>query len=183
MQVLRWLSPFKFLSRNKWSSKDVVSELTMPVLYLSGEKDELVLLLPRSRLALCQARHSGSIVSLQVPARMMRELYDRSTSSRKRHIIYFAEGYAFSWREEQDKQQHDMMLMMEGTHTHRTHMDTFMQPGYYEKVKSWLRSVFDQTAQNQGEEEGEVEEVLNEEHELITSEGEEVQVALVNNTL
>jgi fermentation-respiration switch protein FrsA (DUF1100 family) len=68
-QVLSWLSPFKFLSRNKWSSKDVVGQLTIPILLLSGEKDELV------------------------PARMMQQLYERSTGSLKRHIIYFADGF------------------------------------------------------------------------------------------
>jgi pimeloyl-ACP methyl ester carboxylesterase len=39
---LRWLGPFKFLSRNQWRSKDMVSQLTTPILFLAGEKDELV---------------------------------------------------------------------------------------------------------------------------------------------
>lgn len=128
--VLRWLSPFKFLSRNKWSSKDVVGQLTIPILLLSGEKDELV------------------------PARMMQQLYERSTGSLKRHIIYFAEG---------------------------THMDTFMQPGYYKKVKRWLKTVFGKATRSLPE--VEAEEVLNENHQLLTEEGEEIEAALEGDTL
>lgn len=102
--VLRWLSPFKFLSRNKWSSKDVVEQLTIPILLLSGEKDELVSRpsLPRLFLKLTMPRPPPSHSSLplasalQVPARMMQQLYERSTGSLKRHIIYFAEGFVYS---------------------------------------------------------------------------------------
>lgn len=103
--VLRWLSPFKFLSRNKWSSKDVVGQLTIPILLLSGEKDELVSRPPPSALLLKLTMPHPPPISpltsplasaLQVPARMMQQLYERSTGSLKRHIIYFAEGFVSS---------------------------------------------------------------------------------------
>jgi pimeloyl-ACP methyl ester carboxylesterase len=129
--VLRWLRPFKFLSRNRWSSKTTVSQLTMPILYLSGEKDELV------------------------PAWMMKELYERSTSSLRRHIIHFEEG---------------------------THMDTFMQPGYYKKVKKWLDSIF-RKHPSQIEEEEEEEEVSNESHRLLTDEGDEAEALVEGSSL
>jgi len=94
--------------------------LLIPILYLSGEKDELV------------------------PARMMKELFDNSTASRKRHILYFKEG---------------------------THMDTFMQPKYYKKLKVWIKSL----SSGQTKDEDEVEEVSNRDHALLTGEHEELE--------
>jgi hypothetical protein len=60
-------------------------------------------------------------------------------------------------------------------------MDTFMQPGYYEKVKAWLKTVFAKATRNLPEDISE--ELLNESHELLTEEGEEIEAALVGNTL
>jgi hypothetical protein len=63
----------------------------------------------------------------------------------------------------------------------RTHMDTFMQPGYYKKVKRWLKTVFGKATRSLPE--VEAEEVLNENHQLLTEEGEEIEAALEGDTL
>lgn len=55
----------------------------------------------------------------------------------------------------------------------RTHMDTFMQPGYYKKMKRWIKSVFGKATR--GEQEDVFEEVCNDEHALLMGEGEEVE--------
>jgi hypothetical protein len=55
-------------------------------------------------------------------------------------------------------------------------MDTFMQPGYYKKVKGWIKSVFNKTTRNLPEDESE--DLLNEDHELLTDEGEPIEAAV-----
>lgn len=52
-------------------------------------------------------------------------------------------------------------------------MDTFMQPEYYSKLQDWIKSVFAKSTRNQREDE--TEEVLNQQHILLTGEGEEIE--------
>jgi len=66
--VLPALRYFKFLSKNQWSSEEKVQSLTMPTLFLSGEKDELI------------------------PPSMMTRLHT-SCASTSKELITFAEGH------------------------------------------------------------------------------------------
>ncbi len=52
-------------------------------------------------------------------------------------------------------------------------MDTFAQPGYYKKLKHWIKSVF--TAAGRHEREDESEEVENHGHRVRTGHGEEIE--------
>jgi len=61
-------------------------------------------------------------------------------------------------------------------------MDTFMQPGYYKKVKKWLDSIF-RKHPSQIEEEEEEEEVSNESHRLLTDEGDEAEALVEGSSL
>eukprot|EP00871_Galdieria_phlegrea_P001398 jgi/Galph1/2259/GphlegSOOS_G950.1 len=65
LPVLQW---FKFLNRNKWNSATLVPSLTVPILFLSGLRDELV------------------------PPRLMRQLYESATSSKYHQLVTFADG-------------------------------------------------------------------------------------------
>jgi hypothetical protein len=56
-----------------------------------------------------------------------------------------------------------------------------MQPGYYKKVKAWLKTVFGEATRNLPEDK--YEELINKNHELLTKEGEEIEAALEGHTL
>jgi fermentation-respiration switch protein FrsA (DUF1100 family) len=62
------LNRVKWLSRNEWNTASLISQIRMPVLFLSGQKDELV------------------------PPRMMRSLFNAATNSRKKEMVTFKEG-------------------------------------------------------------------------------------------
>ena len=83
-----YLKYFKWLNRNKWRNIDIIDKLPqrLPVLFLSGCKDEFV------------------------PAKMMKQLYERCSSELKQYVE-FAEG---------------------------NHNETWMQPEYNETIHHFL---------------------------------------------
>jgi len=66
--VLPLLKPFTFLSINKWNSGQAIGNVVCPILFLSGQKDELV------------------------PPRMMRELHERATKSPLKSFVPLPAG-------------------------------------------------------------------------------------------
>ncbi len=69
IQVLPWIRPFKFLSTNKWNSGEAIQKIAVPILFLSGARDELV------------------------PPRMMKALYDNAQLSLQKQFLLFETGY------------------------------------------------------------------------------------------
>jgi len=67
--VMPWLRYFKSLCTNKWNTKEYISKVTVPVLLLSGLKDELV------------------------PSHMMKELYNLAEDAASRQLSEFADGH------------------------------------------------------------------------------------------
>jgi len=63
-----FLSPFKFLLKNKWPNRDLVPDLKMGILFLSGRKDELV------------------------PPTMMDSLFELATKSTIKKFVRFTNG-------------------------------------------------------------------------------------------
>ncbi|KAL6066747.1 bem46 protein, variant [Balamuthia mandrillaris] len=66
--VMPWLSYFKMLCTNKWNSLQTVKDISLPILFISGERDELV------------------------PPAMMTRLYDAAESSAKKKFLSFPQG-------------------------------------------------------------------------------------------
>lgn len=66
--VLPWLKYFKALSTNKWDSKRIIKDLKVPILFISGAKDELV------------------------PPRMMKQLYDLAEGCKSKRLASFEDG-------------------------------------------------------------------------------------------
>jgi len=62
------LSYAKALSTNKWDTKEIIPHISVPILFLTGEKDELV------------------------PASHMTDLYNAATSSKRRKMCSFSDG-------------------------------------------------------------------------------------------
>jgi len=62
------LSSFKFLATNKWETKHLISNIKVPILFLTGAKDELV------------------------PAFHMKQLFTDAASSKNKEIFVFPEG-------------------------------------------------------------------------------------------
>jgi fermentation-respiration switch protein FrsA (DUF1100 family) len=67
--VFPLLRRFKWLSRNKWDTASLIPQLRLPILFLSGQKDELV------------------------PPRMMRTLFDAAINARKKELVTFKDGH------------------------------------------------------------------------------------------
>lgn len=90
-------SVFKPLSRNRWTNIDKVPALKMPILFLSGLRDAFI------------------------PPEMMKELYEKATSSSMTELAEFPDG---------------------------THNRTWMMEGYFDRIKQFIEQVGDRSRES-----------------------------------